>query len=88
MTHLPMFLDFSSKENHNHYYYRNCVFSTPLKLNPPKPVWKPFSDLRFSLGFLDLQGKISHHFMPSKDPLKPKPPKPVWKLWNEFEGGG
>ena len=31
-------------------YYRNCVVSTKLK--PPKPIWKFFSDLKFSLGFL------------------------------------
>ena len=66
-----------------------CSFQTfPLKLKWGIPVWNFFSDLRFSLGFLNLQGKTAHHFLPSKGPTQTQTTKPVWNFWNGFEGGG
>ena len=71
------------------FFYRNCVITRPppLKLKWGIPVWNFFSDLRFSLGFLDLQGKIAHHVLPWKRPTQTQTTKPVWNFWNEFEEG-
>ena len=83
-----------SKTTVNYYQkkpYRNCVITRPPPPSNSNGVYPSetfFSDLRFSVGFLDLQGKTAHHVLPWKRPTQTQTNKPVWNFWNEFEGGG
>ena len=70
-------------------HYRNCVVSRPpppLQTQMGYTRLKLFPDLRFSLGFLDLQGKTAHHVLPWKRPTQTQTTKPVWNFLNDFEG--